>query len=139
MKNLSLLVLLMAAIAFTGCKKDDEEKATKNIVGKWQETISYDKTYLNGKLLEQETETDYDDRDYIDFRSNGTAVDGEGTTYTYSITATKLTLREAGDDDDEVYDIKKLTSTELVVYHETTYENGADKFRYTSELTLKKK
>lgn len=138
MKRFTLFALLLAVVTITGCKKDDDEKAAENIIGKWYPTSSIETEYLNGKMISQETETDFDNG-FTEFRSNGTAVDDDGDEYTYKITGSKLTMRENGDDDDEVYDIKKINSSELVIFGESTYENGADKYRYTSEITFKKK
>lgn len=131
-------MLLLAVVTITGCKKDDDEKAADNIIGKWYPTSSVDTEYLNGKLISQETDTDFGN-EFTEFRSNGTAVDYDGDGYTYKITGSKLIMREDGDDDDEVYEIKKINSKELVIFSENTYEDGADKYKYTSELTLIKK
>jgi hypothetical protein len=139
MKNSTLLLLLIAAVTFTGCKKDDDEKAADNIIGKWYEVSSLETEYKNGTQISQETITNNDPDNYTEFRSNGTAVDGDGDEYTYKITGKTLTMREVGDDDDEVYEIKKITSGDLVIYGENTYQDGNNNYRYTTESTFKKK
>lgn len=141
MKNFTLLLLLIAASTFTGCKKDADEKAAENIIGKWQKVSTASKTYLNGGLTDQNTDTDYDATDIIEFRSNGTAVDDNGKDeYTYTVTGSKLTMKEVGHDDEElVYEIKKINSSDLVIYGEETYLDGTNNYKYTSEVTLKKK
>lgn len=139
MKRFTLFALFLAVVTIAGCKKDPDEKAAGNIIGKWYPKSSIDTEYLNGKMLSQDTNTDYDANEFTEFNSNGTAVDHDGEEYTYKITGSKLTMREKGDDKDEVYDIKKITSAELVIFSEIIYQDGKDTYKYTTELTLEKK
>jgi hypothetical protein len=139
MKRFTLFALLLAVVTITGCKKDPDEKAADNILGKWYPVSSINTDYLNGKVTNRETSTDYSPNEYTEFKSNGTAFDYDGDEYTYKISGSTLTMREKGDDDDEVFEIKKITSSELVIYSESTDEQGTDKYKYTQELTLKKK
>lgn len=139
MKNFTLIALLMAAVTFTGCKKDDDEKAAGNIIGRWTTISSLDKEYKNGALVDEDVDTDFGSDNDMEFKSNGTAVDGNGDTYTYKITGSSLTIREDGDDEDEVLEIKKLSSTDMILVENVEQEYNGDKYKYISEITFKKK
>ncbi len=143
MKNLSLLLLMVTAIAFTGCKKDPDKKNTAELVGKWYLKTSTEKEYKNGTLINSETNSGSSST-FFEFRSNGTAVNNRGEEYTYKVSGQTLITREVDSDEDEVVQIKKLDEDELIIYGEETEEEqnnsgGKDTYKYTWEDTYVKK
>lgn len=140
MKNFTLLLLLVTGISFTGCKKDKKDSDEANIVGKWYMQSSWEKEYKNGVLVDQQSSTQPSQTVSYEFRSNGTGLDNHGDQFNYKIIGTKLTVTYPDDDDDtEVQDIKKLTSSEMVLTGEDSWDNEGDITKYTWEGTFKKK
>ena len=138
MKNFTLLLLLIATITITGCKKDKDEKASGDIIGKWYLHSYINLVYTNGKVTDQNSQTDPNRSNYIEFKSNGNAADSYGEQFSYKINGTQLILKDLEDGEEELYEIKKITSTELVVYNESVQQDGSDQYKYTTESTYKK-
>jgi hypothetical protein len=141
MRNLSLLLLLITAISFSSCKKDSspEEKNAKNLLGKWFLKSVTEKNLKNGASTNQQTTPINDDKKFVEFRSNGTAVDLWGDEFNYKISNSKITMRYNEDDEDYIQDIIKITSSELVLSEEDVYTEGNDTFKYITEYTFAKK
>ncbi|MFA4870022.1 MAG: lipocalin family protein [Pedobacter sp.] len=141
MRNFSLLLLLITAISFSSCKKDPstEEKNAKNLIGKWFLKSVTEKNLKNGTSTNQQTTPINDDKKFVEFRSNGTAVDLWGDEFNYKISNSKITMRYNEDDEDYIQDIIKITSNELVLSEEDVYTEGNDTFKYITEYTFTKK
>ncbi len=138
MKNFTLLVLLMAFATFTGCKKDDEESQQKDIVGKWFVKKTVEKEIENGVTTSEETETNYNESDYFEFKSDGkvdTSFDGYQSSGVYQVKSNNRLAFTDEDGDVEDYEIKKLNSSELVLYLED--EDGPNA-KETFEVTFRK-
>lgn len=138
MKNSTLLVLLMAAVTFMGCKKNDEDKQKKNILGKWMVKQEVEKEIENGKVISEDTDTDFDADDYMEFNNNGkgiTSYDGRTNDFTYQITENNRLIVTDNHNEVEDFEIKKLNSNELIIYGED--EDGPNAIE-TYEITLRK-
>ena len=138
MKNFTLLVLLMAFATFTGCKKDDEESQKKDIIGKWFVKKTVEKEIENGATTSEETETNYNEADYFEFKSDGQfnmSLDGYQYSGQYQVKSNNHLVLSDEDGDLEDYEIKKLNSTELVIYMED--EDGPNA-KETYEITFRK-
>jgi hypothetical protein len=147
--QLSVAILFLSFVILSGCKKDDSDDANANLNGKWAATKEQWKDYVNNQLVDEGTDTDFDADDWvIEFKSNGTYVeyeDGEVEeegTYSLQNDGKKL-VKKSNDDDDndeDVYTVKTLTSSDLVLYSEETYvENGNQNHKYIEEFSFKKK
>ena len=143
MKKIKYLTLLFLAVSvgFTSCKKDDDEVS---IVGKWGTTKSVNINYTGTIKGSTETETTFTAEDYIEFKSDGTTIlsedgDTDAGTYTFNNDTQKLSIKFTGDDESVVFDIKTLTTTDLVLYTEEIDVEGSTTYKYTSEVSFKRK
>lgn len=121
MRNFTLLLLLMAAVTFTGCKKDDKEDQRKEIVGKWFLKQLVEKEIRSGQTIYDDTETDFGTDDYIDVKSDGSfysTLNGDGETAKYEVKSDNILSVTYVSGSVEDYQIKKLNSSELVLYME---------------------
>ncbi len=58
-KQLLFLMLVTGSLlAFTGCSKDDDDVKSGDIQGRWDLATETDKVYVNGKIVESETDVD---------------------------------------------------------------------------------
>ncbi len=138
MKKSALLVLLLTAIAFTGCKKDKDEDSNL-IVGKWYTKKMYDVSYVNGVKQGEYTDTDFTSSDYMEFFDNGKVKDSDEDEYTYKLDGKTIILADIDDPSDvEVYQIKTLTKTDLVVGEEVSYSSQGVTYKNVSEITFQK-
>jgi hypothetical protein len=137
-----LLLLLVAGLAFTGCKKDKDDKDL-NIVGKWEIFNAHYKEFKNGQLEPEEPAYDVSvgDGSYhiMEFKTDKTFIiqyssvdDVKGT---YRIEGKKLYLKEEGETED-VIDIN--VSGNVLTLHAVDIEvDGTDTWR--TEFTGKYK
>jgi hypothetical protein len=135
----------VVAVGFTGCKKDDEDDAKANLVGRWAMTKDVWKEYENGSIEDEGSSTDFDNDDEVwDFKSDGTykaSEDGEvyeSGTYSLQNDGKKLVINASDEDEDDIYTINKLSSSELVVYSEEVETSGGVTYKDTEEYTFKK-
>ncbi|WP_316818115.1 lipocalin family protein [Pedobacter nyackensis] len=138
MKNFYLLVLLMTAVAFTGCKKDDEDKQKQNIVGKWYVKQTIEKEIVNGVVISEETETDFDTDYYFEFTKEGKMIEnisGDKYTGSYQVKGNNRVAITFQDEEPDDYEIRKLNSTEMILYIED--EDGPNS-KETIEITFRK-
>lgn len=138
MKNFTLLVLLLATVSIAGCKKDDEEKQQKDIVGKWFVKQTVEKEIESGVTTFEETETNFTAADFFEFKSDGSLVNSiQGDAYrgTYEVKASNRLVMTDEDGDTEDFEIKKLNSSELIIYIEDIDGPNA---KETFEVTLRK-
>ena len=147
MKKILLFGLLLAVVLMGGCQKDDNsDNAPADIVGKWYIKKMVDVEYENGVKVDESTETTFTTKDFMEFKSNGTAVfssDGgpdpaDIDNFTYTRQGDKVVLTLTGSTDVTQVDIKKLTTNELVLFIDETDTYQGKTYRYTSELTLSK-
>ncbi len=123
-----IFYLLMTAFAVlcvcSSCSKDDEGAEAKKsyqelIVGTWQ----LDKEYVAGQGLESE------DKTIANFKSDGRVFmsydDGSSGVANWSIDGSKLYIDFEGER--EVYTIKKLDSTEMIL---TWFDDGVEVTSY---------
>lgn len=148
MRDLRLLLVLVAmlAIGLTSCRKNgptDEKEASKDtqaqieakskIVGKWyiKKVVFTYPTNSNPDVY-----TGYDNTQFYDFKSDGTVVisyvEKQGA-FNYVFSENALTLSLFNPHPNDVYKVKALTSTELVIEKEHTIEPVM-----TEEITLSK-
>lgn len=138
MKNFTLLMLLLATVTLVSCKKDNEEKQQKNILGKWYFKTVVEKEIESGVTTYEETEDDFTTADFIEFKSDGKVTSTQGGysfVGTYKINENSRLILIDEDGDTEEYEIKKLNSTELVLYMEDIDSPTA---KETFEMTLRK-
>jgi len=136
-KKITLLSLLVAFVAITGCKK--EKVSEKNIVGKWTVTAVEEISYLNGKEVSRSN--DLDGEFVFEFRSDGSGQDnteGDINQFTYITTSETLSIKYPGEDP-EVFNIRKLTSSELQINLEDTEEFNGQTYKEVVNISLKKK
>lgn len=138
MKNATLLILLLAAVTFTGCKKDEEDQQKKNIVGKWFVKQIIEKEIVNGVTVDEDTDTDFGADYYFEFTTDGKMIENiNGDQYpgTYQVKENnRVAIAFQGEEPDD-YEIRKLNSTEMVLYVED--EDGPNA-KETHEITLRK-
>jgi len=144
MKNLKLTSFLLILLAFSSCKKDKvEENPSRTIVGKWYLKKVIETTYMDGVKKEEAPSTNFGSEDYLEFKADGSgniSEDGDKDAFSYKILSdNQLQLIYEGETEaDATINITKLTAADLVLFidQSETYQNV--KYRYTSELTLKK-
>lgn len=118
MKNYAMaLVLLLTTLAFTGCKKEKDEKL---IVGKWKLEKEISKYYENGVLIDEDVDTD--DGGTAEIFDNGRMKDGDNNEYTYVLNGKTFTITLVKDPREvETFEITTLTKESLVIYNEDSY------------------
>lgn len=113
----SVLALTVCALAFVGCKKDDDGFSNNDIVGTWETTRYYD--------------PDYEEWDYVDydesytFKKNGSGIyedDYDEDVFEYSIDGNSL--RMEFDDYIEKWTVESIKSGKMI------WRDKADGFKY---------
>lgn len=139
MKNFTLLLLFITGVAFTSCKKDPDEKAADNIVGKWYQQSFTEKEYKNGTLVDEYSSSRPSETISYEFKSDGTGVDEDGDSFKYKISGSKISIdyMDHGSVDEQI--IKKITSSELILNSEESWESGSDVIKSIWEANYKKK
>ena len=142
MKKNVLLLLMMAAIAITGCKKEEEqeEEPKSSIVGKWFVKKLYFVRYEGSVKKEEETETDFGNSDYYEFKADGTGTFSEvGDTdpLTYTVAGDVITITDNPGESFSLK-IKSLAANDAVLVEESTETNQGITYRNVMEITLKK-
>ncbi len=134
-----ILLLLSVLTIFSACKKDDAERNSDRLIGRWNvETVAYIE-YENGKETERNQYSNLDI--FWDFRNDGTAtVDFEGGDEQVRWNATDNMIqfiREEGDQLD--FRINSLTKNYLhVVYEDRVRVIDGINVKQTIEFTLRK-
>jgi hypothetical protein len=142
MRKLNFLAILffVFAIGFTGCKKESAEPAISakaDILGKWSVTKAIAKIYDPAKG-EYVLDNQGADKVEIEFKADGTLITYEADTSQngkYIISddgkTINILITEKGTTENEAFQIKQLSKTDLVLYQEIPQ-------KYTSEITFKK-
>ncbi len=129
---------LLAAISFSACSDNDETNlpaTPASLAGTWQITHNEGWETYDG---EKETYSEkYPDEDgfywTLAFNKNGKCVSTEyengkvvyTSDYTYTISGSTLTLKYSGYSDEDSYQIKKLTESQLVLFNSGKDEESA--------------
>lgn len=149
MKNFKTLLLLFTAatLSLTSCRKNgptDEKETTKpdtqaqteaksKIGGKWKITKA---VFIYPNNPNPVVYTEYDDTQYYDFKTDGTVaisyVEKKGT-FTYKFSENAQTLSLSNPYPNDVYKVKLLTTTKLVLEKEHTIDPIM-----TEEITMEK-
>lgn len=134
MMNKVLFTLLMLATisCFTGCQKDDGnddnagKKAQSLLTGQWYLTQTAWQGEANGQPQSGRYDYEIVENEYTEFRSDGTFADlDNNSSYPgkYSVSEDGKTLNMFYDTEgDEVYTIKTLTSSTLILTYTHTEE-----------------
>lgn len=116
---------IASATMLTACKKDSGKSNEEKIVGKWTpEAVYFD--YNVGGVSQKDTSY-AGEGDYIQFNSDKTVIsvsEGEQSTGSWSIQDNKLTLAETGEVVAPIYEIQKLTDSELSLHLKQEDDSG---------------
>lgn len=144
--NYLMFVSLLMAFAFglMSCSKDkdDDTDLSKEIIGIWDVTSS--ETYIDGKIEKGST-----DKEYIEFKANGTAVrhlffhdEEEISNYKYSISGNKLYMtyifKNGEEDEVEEYEIS-ISGKTLTMKENYEWEDDGKKHSSSSTVTYTKR
>lgn len=118
MRKLRLFALVAAvALMFTACSDDDDF----SVVGKWNivkmTTNVYSGTSATGTPVYTCTETQ--DLGWIQFNSDGTGIDSEDYTFTWTLKGDKLTINQDGED--MTLTLTTKDGSKMVGYYQETY------------------
>ena len=148
MKKLFLIVAAMfAAVSFSACSDDDDNKDA-SIVGTWQITLDEGWETFNSSTPRHWSEPYPSDGYYYTYTfdgkgscisnmyTNGREDEDSPIHYTYSISGNTLIMNEQSNDPIKyVYEIKKLTNSELILFiHEEEWfeaENRTGEYEQT--------
>ena len=142
MKKNVLVLFIMAAIAISGCKKDDkkDDDAKSTIVGKWLVKKIYEVEYENGVKKREDTDTDFGNQDFFEFKADGTGLfseTGDTDPITYKVTGDMLTITDSPGESFDLK-IKSLRGNDLVLVDESTETYQGVTYRNVTEITFKK-
>ena len=151
MKKLVFCAALFALITFAACSDDDDESnlpaTPANIVGTWQivhaeghddDVIEGDEDTWSEDYPYTDEENDDEEGFYwtytFDERGTGTYMEymegshPESVEFSYSISGNTLTINgDPNNDDwdiDDIYQIKSLTKSQLVLFERSSYDSG---------------
>jgi hypothetical protein len=135
------ITLLMVIVTIMGCGKDDDVEnndVENNIVGRWTVTAVEEISYYNDVELTRSNELD---GEYIfEFRADGTGQDnteGDINQFTYIATDQTLSMKYPNEEP-EIYQIEKHTSTELELHLDETKVFDGNSSREVVNITLRK-
>ncbi|RYF22545.1 MAG: hypothetical protein EOO42_08630 [Flavobacteriales bacterium] len=140
MKKVTLL-LLFVVTSLLSCKKDEAERNTDKLIGKWTVESVAEVNYENGVEKKRQQINAQNQTNICDFRNNGTAtlnLDGGEVEVKWVAVDNRLQVTpERGSD--VYFNIKSLTRNELVLELEddVDVENGIT-YRETLEWKMRK-
>ena len=120
MKKIIFSLLCLSLIAFTSCQKDDAPETTSTkVLGKWRLEKFIDEYYQPVNTLIDREEVTGNPDDYDEFRTDGNVyvfspTEGNDVVPYQVIDETHIEI------EDEVYEIKALTSTDMHLYQDIT-------------------
>jgi hypothetical protein len=132
MKKIILAMLCVSAVVFTSCKKDDAGPETaEKILGAWKLQKAVDEYYQPVNTLVDIEETLGTAGDSVVFRKDNMVysysdVEGDDVAPYEIVNETTIKI------EDELYDIKKLTSTQLYLHQD--HKEAATNSRYVQRL-----
>ena len=139
MKKILLIGLLGLIVGFAGCKKDDDNYSSSDLVGKWYLANDTGFWYWDGEREDyNDSYTKENSWLYWTFSSDG-AFKAENLDEdlvwhgTWNLNGNKLVVKPSGQPSETV-NIKSLSSTSVVVYQKGTDEDGP----WESTLSFKK-
>jgi hypothetical protein len=145
--KISALILFIACAVLLSCgKTEDDEKpsAQSRVAGKWYIRSATVTTYRGTTLINTSTYAEYTAADYFELTADGKyffQLEGQSalvsSSYEINDEATRLSLDEK--DEIEVWNIDKLTDTELVLSQEDTYVDGGVTYRSVEVVSHSKK
>ena len=131
---------MMVIVTIMGCGKDDDVEnndVENNIVGRWTVTAVEEISYYNDVELTRSNELD---GEYIfEFRADGTGQDnteGDINQFTYIATDQTLSMKYPNEEP-EIYQIEKHTSTELELHLDETKVFDGNSSREVVNITLR--
>jgi Lipocalin-like domain len=142
MKKISVLLIAFVTLAFSSCSSDDNGNSTASIVGKWEYTQTGE--VIEGvEVLETYDHTAGCDKDYMEFKSDGTFDDvwysngtsgctSDNDSGTWAQNGTTITTAY-GEQDPEEGEILILNETTLKVRFVDTSEGMTE--TYVTVLT----
>lgn len=141
-QKLHILGIACLLLVF-GCKKDkDDEKNLKaQIAGKWKMEKTVIKVYENGELSLDETETEFSNEDYYDFKPDGNLeiyTDGETDNAAYSVNeeGNKVTITAEGETLE--FAITRIDESKLYLLYDDTRTENVVELRVTIDLNFTK-
>lgn len=143
MKRNALLIFVMAALAISGCRKDDkldEDDIAKNLQGKWMIKKTYEVYYIDNVKDDEETETDYGSSDYLEFKADGTGLyseEGDTDPFTYKVNGKTITIAEGPNEKHDIT-IKSLIGNDAVLVEEYSETYQGKVHKTVVETTVKK-
>ena len=142
MKKYVIALLMIAAISFSRCKKDDknDKKLTSTIVGKWFIIKDVESNFINDVKKEEHTDDEFTAEDYYEFKSNGTGVFsevGDSDSFTYKVTGTTITITENPNESYEL-EIKNLNGNDAIFIKEFIENFEGVDYKTITEMTVKK-
>lgn len=129
MRKVIFSILCLSLLAMVSCQKDDipEPTTEQKLSGKWKLQRVVEEYYQPINTLIDSEETPGREGDAVEFKANGivhvySLIDGDDET-TYEILNDTTMLIE-----DEMYKIRKLTSTELNLFQDYVEPGGDERY-----------
>ena len=139
-QNFLFLMFVAVTVAFSSCKKDDDENNSTKIIGKWNLKKEVEKEYKNNGSPVTDEDI-YEAGAYVEFKKDGIMEwneDGsDAEAYSYRVDGNALTIIDEGREP-EIFTIEELTSSKLVISEEDEYTEGNDKFRDVTQYFMEK-
>lgn len=140
----SLLTLFVLALfVFTGCnkEKDSVTPAVKTqVTGVWKYESNRWTSYENGTIADDDT--DYGTGETIDFKSDGTVIykeiDNTTSAGSWALTDSDKKMMLNIDGESNMFDIKEISSTKLVIFHTETETTGGVTYKEEMTISFKK-
>lgn len=134
------MAVLCLFLAF-GCKKDKNDSLKDQIVGRWKIESTKSLIYANGELVQEESDDNFDDNDYIEFKSDGTISSSDdsenGSRFTVDEKARTITITESSNQSIP-FTIVQLDKSVFHISAENTQTQEGQTLRYVAELRFKK-
>jgi len=149
-------MLLFALVAFTGCKKDDDDndqnvKMVERLIGKWQMVELVELVTIGGGASQRSVTVPANRASFFTFNTNGslivdgwdmesedpadwTKADVENGKYTMSSNGQSIAITDA-DGEIQVLAVKELTASRLVLEFQA---DGGGNVTMTMTITFKK-
>jgi len=137
MKKIIFSLLCLSLFAFTACQKDDAPETNRTrILGKWKLEKAIDEYYQPiSTLVDREEITPLDPDEYAEFKADGkiyvhSPSEGDHQVPYEFVDETHVMI------EDEVYEIKSITATDMHLYQDIT-DNVNDQ-RFVQNAYFKK-
>lgn len=134
----SLFIILLICIS---CKKASTTQNLDSIIGKWFQKKSVSTFYQNGKRGSDDVDTNFSSSDFLEFKSSGEVLNGNGVKSTYILSDKILTFTNTGSTPEkQQFKILTLTASQLVISwdYDIELKNGVEVYKESTELTFSK-